>query len=242
MNTVVTKAVERVLEFVYPALCIVCNGSCVEDNSHICHDCMEVITHQHKARSACGRCGQDEHFGECSCQYAWDEPYESIMSACNFTDEVQRIVHAFKYRGMRCVARHMGVWAGSKLQSHLAGSIDMVCPVPLHLTRRLRRGYNQAALFSQGICCVLGNDIRYEPRVLMRKRHTHTQTTFSRAQRRKNLAGAFSINRHKAGMVKERRILLVDDVVTTGATVRSCTDALLAAGCRSVRVLSLARG
>jgi ComF family protein len=112
-------------------------------------------------------------------------------------------------------------------------------PVPLHWTRFLRRRYNQSALLAQrfagatGIVCI--------PDALHRRRRTPSQGELSRAERRRNVGSAFVVARRYRERVRGRRILLVDDVLTSGATVEACAAALLRAGAISVDVLTLAR-
>jgi len=119
-------------------------------------------------------------------------------------------------------------------------SADYIVPVPLHWLRKYKRGYNQAEWFARGI---IGD--RNKPVLitsgLYRKRKTRTQVKLDKAERQKNVQGAFGITNSLKQIIKGKDILLVDDVITTGATTAACAETLLEGGCKKVRVLSLAR-
>ena len=115
----------------------------------------------------------------------------------------------------------------------------LVVPVPLHWLRLLRRKYNQAALLSRALAGVAG--LQHCPDALVRKRPTGSQDHKTRDARFANLVGAFAVPKRRQALVRDREVLLVDDVMTSGATFAAATEALMAAGARSVDVLSLAR-
>lgn len=146
-----------------------------------------------------------------------------------------RAVRALKYRG----ATRSAAWLGRSLAGQVkrAGwTPDVVCPVPLHASRRRQRGYNQAALLSRALATALGTPHR---EALERLRVTPPQARLSREARSANVAGAF---RAAAGAdVRGRCVLLVDDVLTTGATLRACAVALRAAGAGTVLAAVVAR-
>ena len=115
----------------------------------------------------------------------------------------------------------------------------MVAPVPLHRRRLVSRRYNQSALLSRIIAGDYG--LSSVPDLLVRTRHTPTQGGLSASARCRNVPGAFAVRRDRAELISDARVLLVDDVFTTGATVESCANTLLRSGARSVDVLTLAR-
>lgn len=119
----------------------------------------------------------------------------------------------------------------------LAGKVDVVVPVPLHPRRLAERGYNQAALLARPVTRALG--ARSAPRALVRHRDTPRQAQLDRAERLVNVRQAFAVT-HRAS-IRGARVLLVDDVRTTGATLEACTTALEAAGARDVLALVLAQ-
>ena len=105
----------------------------------------------------------------------------------------------------------------------------------------MKRGYNQAEHFARGVIAGLDTPLPYLGSSIRRARHTKTQTKLNKEQRQKNLKGAFTVDEKRAALVRNKRLVLVDDVVTTGATTAACAEVLMKAGAASVRVLSLAR-
>ena len=139
------------------------------------------------------------------------------------------IVRKFKY-GRR---RDLGLWAARLLGSYLAGGglygkVQAVVPVPLHPLKRWKRGFNQAEIIARGVAEELGG-LAVAHHLLRRRRYTSTQTRHSAQSRRRNVSGAFSLNEQQAAWLKAsgiNHILLVDDVMTTGATLKECIHLL----------------
>jgi ComF family protein len=147
-------------------------------------------------------------------------------------------IHRLKYGGKTALSGPLGALAKEAFyQFWEVGTIDLLLPVPLHIKRLRERGFNQAHLINKKWASVEG--IPFDGFTLSRSRWTEPQTSLSRAERRKNVKGAFSLRR--PDRVKGKRILLVDDVFTTGATANECARVLLKAGGRWVDVLTLAR-
>jgi ComF family protein len=148
-------------------------------------------------------------------------------------------MHNIKYRGKKRLAYDMGYQFARVLPETCLKSSDIAIPIPLHWTRKLSRGYNQAEYFGRGI--LDGADIRVplHTDIVKRSRSTGTQTKLDKTSRNRNMTEAFKITNIE--MIKGKHVLLFDDVVTTGATVNACSRALLANGCASVQVCALAR-
>lgn len=143
------------------------------------------------------------------------------------------ILHALKYDGRRSVARplaHLMVRAGAGI---LDGA-DFLVPVPLHVARHYRRGFNQAWELAKHIGVPSVNALR-------RRRATATQTDLPEAQRHHNVRGAFAVRRAARGCLHSATVVVIDDVSTTGATLDACASVLLAAGAKEVRALTAAR-
>ncbi|RPE13762.1 ComF family protein [Chitinophaga lutea] len=150
---------------------------------------------------------------------------------------LQRLIHQFKYHGRKDIALYMGRQLGLQLQqSSWWQQLSLIVPVPLNRLKQRHRGYNQAALLAAGIAGVLGCPM--QPDVLARAEAVTTQTHQSRPDRWNNVATAFALG--KPAAVRDRHILLVDDVLTTGATLEACARALLVEDKVSVSICSLA--
>lgn len=173
----------------------------------------------------CGYCRRDAFAFESARGFGW---YEKPL---------RDLIHLLKYDGFRPLAKPLG-----KHLAALAGALaeqpfDLVVPVPLHSNRQRQRGFNQSLLLATQVSKVLGVPVARKDCV--RVRDTRPQTGLRASERRKNVAGAFDVPRPQS--VKGRRVLLIDDVVTTGATVHACARALRQAGAAGVWVAALAR-
>ena len=146
---------------------------------------------------------------------------------------LREIVHALKYDGRRSVARPLARLMTNAGTAVLQGA-DIVVPVPLHIWRLYRRGFNQAAEIARWLDLPCVNALR-------RRRATVTQTDLPEAERHRNVGNAFAVRRRARSCLHDTVIVLVDDVSTTGATVDACASVLIDAGAREVRVLTAAR-
>ncbi len=161
---------------------------------------------------------------------------QAFRSWAFFDGPVRNALHRIKYRRDIALADALALQMLKMYRTYLNWNVDVVLPVPLSSQRLRERGYNQAALFALPLA--LGLDVPYRPKTLQRVRHTRSQVDLSWGERRKNVAGAFAAS---SDGVSGKTILLVDDVITTGATLNACASALLAAGARAVYAFSVAR-
>lgn len=155
-----------------------------------------------------------------------------IASAGAYEGALREIVHALKYHGRRSLAAPLAALMRERGQPALNGA-EIAVPVPLHPLRLSTRGFNQAADLAR----CLGLPV---VPALRRVRSTRDQITLTLDERQNNVAGAFTLTRHR-DQVRDRVVLLVDDVATTGATLTACAEALLAGGAQEVRALTAAR-
>jgi len=136
---------------------------------------------------------------------------------------VQRMMHNLKYRGKKQVGIYLGKLFGNELKkSALFKTVEVIVPVPMHPVKQHKRGYNQSALIAQGIAESMGVMIQIDN--LIKTENTASQTKKSRYHRWQNVKGVFQIMDEKA--LENKHILLVDDVITTGATIESCAQLL----------------
>ncbi len=161
----------------------------------------------------------------------------ALLWAADYEGPIRRLVHGLKFADMDTLAPVLGRGMGSRLgRLILAERIDLIVPVPLHFGRRYRRGYNQAELLARAIARCSG--LPLDSRALRRRRAGRRQVGLSRRERLRSLAGCFSAASRRA---RGQTILLVDDVVTTGATLEACARALYDAEARRVVGCVLAR-
>ena len=202
-----------------------------------CADCLESLPFI--APPYCPGCGgpMDGILDVCpKCLQQPPRPWSQAFTLFSMEGNARLAVMMLKYRGHPEFARSLGRLLGDKLKRELPCPVDMIVPVPLHWTRFVQRGFNQADLICQGISAELGVPVE---RALRRVRRTRQQARLNRKERILNLEGAFSaMGSTKCG---KRAILVVDDVLTTGATLASAASVLLDAGASKVFAVSAAR-
>lgn len=173
-------------------------------------------------------------------KYFWGRmPVEGAASLCHFTDGslVQHLLHQLKYRGHKEAGFFLGRMMGNSLQaSGRFGGIDVLVPLPLFASRQKKRGYNQSEVLCSGMAAILRLPVITD--AVMRLTATETQTHKNRIERWKNMEGKFELVR--AGALAGKHILLVDDVITTGATLEACGQALLKAKGVKLSIATLA--
>ena len=162
-------------------------------------------------------------------------PVESATAMFWFVGgtEWQSLVHNFKYYGRWFFAQKMGEWLGEELrESGNFGDIELVVPIPLHYRRRLRRGYNQSEQLALGVGREMG--VKCDFRSVRRRQYNDSQTSKSRSERWDNVESIFEVR--SADKLRGKHILLVDDVLTTGATMASCASTIIRACDGDVRI------
>jgi ComF family protein len=163
--------------------------------------------------------------------------YDRARAVAHFSGAMRTLIHQLKYADRHDARTLFGRWlaeAGRELQV----GIDVIVPVPLSRWRLLSRRFNQAAVLARELSRQTG--LALDPHLLQRQRSTKTQVGLTHDQRRRNVAGAFSVPRGRRAALQGRSVLLVDDVITTGATVEACARSLKRAGAARVDVLALA--
>ena len=201
-------------------LCALCESGLPWLPAAICTGCGSVGTHAIPRPSCAGSTG----------------PLGELLVACAFEGPVRRAIHALKYRGARNHAPLLADLLARAVALSLGG-IDVLVPVPLAAGRQRTRGFNQSELIARGVGARLG--IPVETRLVERARETDAQVGMGAAARRENVKDAF---RCPAGAsLVGRYVALLDDVTTTGATLRACAEPLVAAGAASVIGLAVAK-
>lgn len=163
--------------------------------------------------------------------------YDRARAVAHFDGVVRDLVHALKYGDRHDGRRLFGRWL-SAAGDELLADADVLLPVPLDRWRLLSRRFNQAALLAQEVSRL--RHLPWEDAALVRVKRTPRQVGLTRDQRRRNMAAAFAVPERARSRIEGRRIVLIDDVITTGATVNACARALNAAGAARVDVLALA--
>jgi len=236
--TTLARLIRVAVDAVLPPLCLSC-GAIVSEPGALCGACWEKVGFL--AAPHCQACGHPFEFdaGDQSlCGHCLREPppWRRARAVFRYDEHskglILRFKHADRLEGAPAFARWM-----ARAGAELLAECDLIVPVPLHRFRLLARRYNQAALLANALGKQTG--IAVAPDVLTRTRRTESQGHMNREQRRKNVRGAFVVR--QPARVAGKRVVLVDDVLTTGATLGECARVLKAAGAHSVDVLTLGR-
>jgi ComF family protein len=226
----------------------------------VCKDCVARVgaTTGSGQEILCSRCGdalgmESSRFGaalgftECTLCRLAPPDFSRAVAFCTYDNEMREMLHLLKFDGQRHIAEHVlgrrMAEAVLKLRPQAASDL-IVIPVPLFAAHERQRGFNQAMLLAQAALKRLRDaepawNLRILPRVLSRVRDTHALYRLNPSQRRANLRGAFRVLDKAA--ILGREVLLIDDIMTTGATARECSRVLLAAGAAKVWVATAAR-
>ena len=235
----------RVLDLLFPPACELCGAAC---EGHLCDACAASIRPR-DPRVCCRVCGKtliedDRAAGALAplCRRCRTEPpaFALARSAAAFHGPMGTLVHKLKYAKATWLAGTVARFMAQCFRdAYGAERVDLVCPVPLHPAKELARGYNQAAL----LAAALGERLSLPARadLLLRVRDTATQTRMDADERRVNVRGAFAAAPGAAARLAGKTVLLVDDVMTTGATFGACAAVLRDAGAARVLALSAAR-
>lgn len=164
--------------------------------------------------------------------------YDSARSALRYNEQSRNMVLGFKHADQTHAARAFVPWL-KMAGADMLKDADALIPVPLHRWRLLKRRYNQSAMMASFLRRETKTPVLYEG--LLRTRHTETQGHLNFQERRKNVKRAFIVNEKYKGQIEGKTIILMDDVYTTGSTVKECTKALKKAGAKAVHILTLAR-
>jgi len=227
-------------DFVYPPACAAC-GIMTSGHRGLCAECWAGV--RFIERPYCEVLGSpfshDLGGGILSAQAIADPPpFDRLRSAAVHDEAVRNLVHGLKYRDRVDLAPMMAGWM-LRASDGAVEACDAIIPVPLHRSRMLSRKFNQAAELARYLACLSGKPLA--PATLLRVKRTEQQVGLGARAREENVRGAFAIARGRENDVFGKRIVLVDDVYTTGATVAAATRVLRKAGASDITVLTFAR-
>lgn len=220
------------INLLFLTLCVGCDQTLHQADQFLCTACRLALpeTNDH----------QSPDHNESHNKFAGKVPIRYVTSYARFAKGgvMQRAIHRIKYEGNKDAATGFGRWYGAILNEHssLADDIDLLVGVPLHKQRLRQRGYNQADQLAIGLSETMQLPARMD--VLVRTEFKSSQTKKNRLERWANVETVFGVA--DALAVKDKHIAIVDDVLTTGATIEACAAELLRAGCREVSVITLA--
>jgi len=205
------------VSLLFPELCQACGESLITGEELLCLDCRYNLPFTDF---------QLKHDNMVAQQFWGKINLEGAYAMCYFTKggKMQHLMHNFKYKGIQKIGNLLGNIAGEQLmKSAVFKTVDVVIPVPLHKSRLRKRGYNQSMCFAEGLSEKMG--IPVDENNLVRLRATETQTHRSRFSRFENMQQVFTLTNPE--VLRNKHVLLVDDIVTTGSTLEACGTELL---------------
>ena len=215
------------LNFILPNTCLACDNITGQNEQYLCNNCLSRL----------------EPYNE---THPWQKEkieegiINNSFSAFWFREgtPVQSLFHSLKYKKIKSAGIMLGAETGKKLPLPEGVNFDMIIPVPLHNAKLRERTYNQSEFIAKGISSVL--NIPVAANAVHRNRFTPSQTKLNKSERKENVAGAFEVNEKHKSLITGKKILICDDVITTGATIIECASAIRAAGAGYILICSAA--
>ena len=227
---------KAVLDLLIPSVCLHCGARLFPTEKWLCGKCCSELPELPEA--VCAKCGSPQDPDFCPDCEEMQFVFEKAVAVYAYDGAAKTLIHALKYHNRTAVADWLAEKAFEKLDwdRPFAGA-EVVTSIPLHKVRQRERGYNQSALLAQALAKRM--KLPFEPYLMVRKVYTTSQTTLSKAARLQNLKEAFRLGKSS---LAGKKVLLVDDVFTTGTTVNEAAKVLLAGGAGSVYVLTICHG
>lgn len=232
-NSMMTSArtlVDDLLDFVYYPKCICCEARLSRGYDYYCETCLDLASEVEEP--LCPECRSEIVNLRVGCKNCENKsPISALFTCGTFDDFFRPVVHGLKYHSLLPLADRMSNMLASRLEdANTIGLIDVIVPIPLHWIRKRQRGFNQSYVIAQALAHE--TSLPVADSLIKRVKRTKDQTGLTAKQRVANMKGAFSVTNPDA--VAGKRILLVDDVITTGATLNEAASELRRAGCRNV--------
>jgi ComF family protein len=239
MFTQIKKLCKNSFDLLFPARCFLCNSITAETG--LCVDCWQEINFI--SPPYCKKCGHpfDVEIDKnvlCGNCISSPPPYKQAFGLFKYDEHSRKIIHKIKYSDKTNFIPYFTniLSFGAK---EIIGKVDIILAVPMHRLKYLSRKYNQSQLIAYNLA--KQNRKLYYPDLIIKAKVNKPQSGLSKKERKANVAGVFAVKEKYRATMKGRKLLLIDDVMTTGETINACTKLLLKKGCKSVYVLTLAR-
>lgn len=230
MFSIITNYSRALFSLVYPSICPGCNKNLSEQEKAICFECLYNIP---KTNFGIEKNNPVEQifYGRVPITHATAIYYYTPKGT------LQKIIQSLKYKNNKLIGITLGKQLANSIKNTVLGKVDFIVPVPLHPTKQRKRGYNQSEIIAKGMIEVL--PIKMDTKILYRKVNTDSQTSKSRYARWENVTDIFKVKQPK--IFENKHILLIDDIVTTGATLEACAIALHKAKVKKISIVCVAK-
>ena len=216
------------VDFIYPPFCLVCKKRLAPEDELVCNSCWSFTVLYAPDLPI-------QHMDILKNKTAY---FQRSIAIYEFSETIQDLIHIMKYKTLPGICSRFGRDIGELcFQNNFLGDIDIIAPVPLHALRYRERGYNQAGLIAKEIARL--NAITFDEKLLTRVRYTNQQAKFNKEERAENVRDAFALKKNVD--VTTKNIALVDDVLTTGATMNECAKLLIQNGADQVFAITIVR-
>lgn len=224
--------IQPISEFIYPPFCLLCDSKLASGESRICSHCWNSFHRMEKNGPA---------YIDLHRKFSDTNLVADCLAPFLFEQEgrLQEVIHHLKYQGFTSLGFRLGEEIGRQIiETETFLDADFLVPVPLHRLKFRERGYNQCEYLCKGISSI--TNLPVQSKVLKRIKYTVTQTQLDIAQREENVDGAFRAPKRYRDAIEGKAVIIVDDVITTGATMRSCARELIKYGAEKVFSVSIA--
>ncbi len=236
MNFLISFPVQRILkivkafgDFIYPPYCLSCKTQLKHGTELVCNDCFNKMPRIHI---------DDNIVAELKEKLQEDLYLSRVLSLWKFDELAQKLIHYLKYKNHWKIGRILAVQMVQLLgDNEIIKATEIIIPVPLHKARKRERGYNQSDIIAQNISVLTNKPVMKN--ILKRVINTKSQTKLSAMERKKNVEKAFVVTKQEE--IRDKNVLLIDDVITTGSTINACAYQLKLSGAREVFALSAAK-
>lgn len=231
--------IKHLLNFLFPEKCLICEKH-IEQNK-ICNDCWGKCTFITKPY--CSLCSHPFEYETsdnaiCGACVMKKPKYDRGISIFKYDEYSKKLIHSFKYKDQLHILDYFINLIINRAKDILDNT-DIIAPIPIHKHKLLKRGYNQAALLAFNVA--KKTKIYYCPQLLIKDKSTPPQAGLNKSQREKNIKNSFKLNSKFSKNIEGKKILLIDDVITTGATIKECCKILQKAKPAKIFVISLAK-
>lgn len=227
----------KLRDICFPATCCKCGK--YTENQGLCGNCWSKI--HWISEPICPICGKpfEIDIGISCAECRRKKPsFDCARAVFEYDDESKPLILKFKHSDATFLGEQLAQWM-YRVGESLFEKADLIVPVPIHFFKRLKRKYNQTEILANYLAQLSGKT--YEPRILKKNKPSRSQEGLTKIQRKENVKNSFAIDEKYAPLLNEKSVLLIDDVLTTGATVNECAKILKKHGAKSVFVLTLAR-